>query len=412
MLRPLSVTLTVVIICQFCISLTLAETKKPNPPDKFPPNPLEITKPDPLLPRTSKKEPLTLQEIQDLQLALDRLNQEAAAKLQAGDKQGAFDTWNRELRLRRYLGSVAEVQALSRVGAIAWSENDRPQVQYITQRLQKIQKQMQSQKTANQTGNLELWQSLGQAYTNVRSPKEALEAYERVLVEVRQQQNTAAEVETLKAIANLHLSWFDYPKAAATYEQLLSLASTKGDRLNEMTYLQQLAYIYEQAKQPQDSVKIRNKLAVFYQQSGDLTQLPVLKLAIGSDYESLAKENPGLLKEAFNNYQEAYATAWQLQQYTRAGEALRKLIGLYRSQGQIDEALQTSQILLQTEERAVNYYGLMSTYDQIGQIHLERKQYPQALTAFKKGLELAQQLKHEEAYFTEQIEKVSKQSSN
>jgi tetratricopeptide (TPR) repeat protein len=408
MLRRLSVTLTVVIFWQFCSSLTLAETKKPQQPDKFPPNPLEITTPDPLLPRTSKKEPLTLQQMQDLEVALDKLNLEAGAKLQAGDKQGAFDTWNRELRLRRYLGSVPEVQALSRVGAIAWSENDRPQVQYITQRLQKIQKQTQSQKT----GNLQLWQSLAQAYTNVRSPKEALEAYEQVLIEVRQQKDTTAEVETLKAIANLHLSWFDYPKAAETYEQLLTFASTKGDRLNEIAYLQQLAYIYEQAKQPQQSVKIRNQLAALYQQSDDLTQLPVLKLAIGSDYESLAKENPGLLKEAFNNYQEAYATAWQLQQYTRAGEALRKLIALYRSQGQIDEALQASQILLQTEERAVNYYGLMSTYDQIGQIHLERKQYPQALTAFKKGLELAQQLKHEESYFTEQIEKVSKQSSN
>ncbi|MFH7029707.1 MAG: tetratricopeptide repeat protein [Heteroscytonema crispum UTEX LB 1556] len=408
MLRRLSVTLTVFIIWQFCSSLTLAETKKPQQPDKFPPNPLEITTPDPLLPRTSKKEPLTQQEMQDLEVALDKLNQEAAAKLQAGDKQAAFDTWNRELRLRRYLGSLAEVQALSRVGAIAWSENDRPQVQYITQRLQKIHTSTQSQKT----GNLELWQSLGQAYTNVRSPKEALEAYERVLAEVRQQQDTAAEVETLKAIANLHMSWFDYPKAAATYEQLLSFASTKGDRLNEITYLQQLAYIYEQTKQPQQSVKVRNQLVALYQQSNDLTQLPVLKLAIGSDYESLAKENPGLLKEAFNNYQEAYATAWQLQQYTRAGEALRKLIALYRSQGQIEEALQASQILLQTEERAVNYYGLMSTYDQIGQIHLERKQYPQALAAFQKGLELAQQLKHEEAYFTEQIEKASKQSSN
>jgi hypothetical protein len=50
----------------------------------------------------------------------------------------------------------------------------------------------------------------------------------------------------------------------------------------------------------------------------------------------------------------------------------------------------------------------MQAYDQIGQLYVERKDFPQALTAFKKGLELAQQLKHEEAYFTGQIQKVSK----
>ena len=107
----------------------LAETKKPQQPNKFPPNPLEITTPDPLLPRKPDKQPLTIQEQQELETALDKLNLDAAAKLQAGDKVAAFDTWNREIRLRRYLGSLAEVEALSRVGEIAWRANERPQVQ-------------------------------------------------------------------------------------------------------------------------------------------------------------------------------------------------------------------------------------------------------------------------------------------
>ncbi|MCX7592986.1 MAG: hypothetical protein N2235_04345 [Fischerella sp.] len=406
MLRRLSVTITAIATYWLLYnSLTLAETKKPQQPDKFPPNPLETTTPDPLLPRDPKKQPLSASELQQLETALDRLNQEAVAKLQAGDELGAFDTWNRELRLRRYLGSLKEVQALGRVGAIAYQKNNRPEVQYITQRLQAIQKQAQSQKTTD----LELLQALGQAYRQVRSPQNAVTVYEQVLTDVRQRQDTAKEIQTLQTIAEVHLSWFDYPKAAATYQELLKLATARGDSANELIYLQQLAYIYEQAKQPQQAVNIRNRLVEIYQQQNNLTALPALKLAIGSDYESLARENPNLLQEAFNNYQQAYTTAWQLQQYVRAGEALQKLIALYRSQGQINNALQASEILVQSQKLASNFYGLMNAYDLIGQMNLERKDYPQALRAFQKGLEVAQQLKYEEDYFSEQIQKVSRQ---
>lgn len=406
MLRRLIVIVTAAIL--FSNSLTLAESKKPKPPDKFPPSPLEITTPDPLSPRSPKdKQPLTLEEQQKLEPVLDALNQEAAAKLQAGESEAAFEIWNRELRLRRFLGSLAEVQALSRVGAIAWNQNESQEVQYINQRLQAIQKQTQSQKKTAPI-DLELWRSLGKAYQNVRSSKLALEAYNQVLLVVRQQQDPTAVVEILKTIGELHLSWFDYRKAAPIYEELLSLATSQGQRVNEITYLQRLAYIYEQTNQPQQSLNVLNKLAEIYVNENNLTEIPQLKLAIASDYESLAKKDRNLLPEAFKNYQESYTTAWQLQEYVRAGDALQKLIALYRSQGQIDEALQSSQILVQIQTQAANFYGMMQAYDQIGQLYVERKEYPQALTAFQKGLELAQQLKHEEAYFTGQIQKVSK----
>jgi tetratricopeptide (TPR) repeat protein len=406
MLRRLIVIVTAAIL--FSSSLTLAESKKPKPPDKFPPSPLEITTLDPLSPRSPKdKQPLTLEERQKLEPALDALNQEAAAKLQAGEPEVAFEIWNRELRLRRFFGSIAEVQALSRVGAIAWNQNESLEVQYITQRLQAIQKQAQSQKTTAQI-DLELWRSLGEAYQNVRSSKLALEAYDQVLLVVRQQKDSTAVVEILKTIGELHLSWFDYPKAAPIYEELLSLATSLGEGANQVTYLQRLAYIYEQTNQPQQSLNVLNKLAEIYVNGNNLTEIPELKLAIASDYESLAKKDRNLLPAAFKNYQEAYTTAWQLQEYVRAGEALQKLITLYRSQGQIDEALQSSQILVQTQAQAGNFYGMMQAYDQIGQLYVERKEYHNALTAFQQGLKLAQQLKHEEAYFTGQIQKLSK----
>lgn len=384
-------------------SSVLAQTKKPQSPDKFPPNPLEIRVSDPLLPaRKLDQQPLTPAEQQQLEAALNNLNQEATAKFQAGNREEAFDTWNRELRLRRYLGNLAEVEALSRVGEIAWRENDRPQVQYITQRLQSIQKPKKSQPVTD----LEVLRALGQAYQNVRAPKLAIEVYNQVLTQVRQQQNTTAELETLTTIASIHMSWFDYVQAATTYEQLLSLASTRGDRANEITYLEQLAYIYDQARLPQQSVTVRNKLAAIYTKDNNLAELPTLKMAIGNSYEALAKQDPSQLENAFQNYQQAYTIAWEQEQFVRAGEALQKLVALYRSQGQIDEALQTSQILLQSEELAGNFYGMMTTYDQIGQMHLQRKQFPQARNAFEEGLKIARQLQYEDGYFSEQIQKI------
>jgi tetratricopeptide (TPR) repeat protein len=355
------------------------------------------------------KQPLSLLEKQKLQAALDELNQEAVVKLQAGDKEAAFEIWNRELRLRRYLGAVAEVQALSRVGEIAWNRSDRQQLQYITQRLQAIQKEAQPKKAKTQASvDLELLRALGAAYQKVRSPKPAIELYNQVLLEVRQKKDTSAEIDTLKTLGELNLSWFNYPQAATNYEELLNLATAKGERQDELTYLQQLAYIYQQAKQPQQSIDILHKIKAIYSQDNNLSQLPTLHLAIATNYETLARKNPALVQEAFQNYQTAYTTAWQIQQYANAAEAVQKLIPLYRSQGQIDEALQTSKLLIEIQARFANFYGIMQTYDQIGQLYLERQEYPQSLAAFQKGLELAQQLKHQEAYFTQQIEKVTK----
>ena len=409
MVRRLSVIITTAILWQLTSSFTLARSNDPQQADSFPPSPLEITTPDPLLPSARGKQPLTPAERQKLEVALDELNQQAAAKLQAGDSVAAFEIWNRELRLRRYLGAVAEVKALARVGDVAWNQSDRQQIFYVTQRLQAIQKQAQPQnRNAQNNFDLELWQALGEAYQKVRSPKPAIEVYNQILAAFRQQQNSVAEIETLTTLGELHLSWFDYPQAATTYEELLKFAAARGERQDELTYLQRLAYIYQQSKQADKSIDILTRLKTIYTQEDNLIQLPSLQLAIAANYETLAKENPTLLQQAFNNYQEAYLTAWQLQQYTRAAEALQKLIPLYRSQGQIDEALQTSEILIELQQRAANYYGMMQAYDQIGQLYLERKEYPQALTAFQNGLKLAKQLKHEEAYFNQQIEAVSK----
>jgi tetratricopeptide (TPR) repeat protein len=402
MLQRFILIITTIIVWHLCIFSTLAKDKKFENLDKFPPSPLEITTPDPLLPNLANKRELTPVELQKLKTDLDELNQEAQKILQGEDNKKAFEIWNRELRLRRFLGLLAEVEALSRVGEISVNENEREEVQYISQRLQVIQSDMLKQKSTD----LQLWKSLANAYQKLRLYKLAISAYEQILILGKQQQDSFAEIETLKNIGELHLSWFDYNQAANVYQKLLNLAINQGDKTNELVYLQQLAYIYTQGKQHQPAIDILNKLVEISTNEQNLTQIPTLKLAIAANYEFLAKENPNFRQQAFDNYQEAYTIAWKLEQYARAGEALNKLIALYRSQKQITAALETSQILIETETLANNFYGLMSAYNQIGNLYLERREYAKALTAFEKGLEIAQELKYQESYFTKQIERL------
>lgn len=386
-------------ICCVCLcssTLALAAKQKPKANETFF-NPLEITKPDPLLPQFNQILTPALQL--KLRAALERLNQQAAAALAAGDNVGAFAIWNRELRLRRALGFQEEVEALGRVGAIAWRENQPKEVQVITQRLLEIYNHIQSQPTAD----LKLLNSLGFAFQQVREPRSASAAYERILAKTRQQKDVPATQATLRTLGELHLSWFDYTKAAANYQELLSFATTNGDRLATITYLQQLDYIYEKTRQYQQSIAVKQQLLGIYQKDPQLSlSLPTLRLAIAENYQAL-----GQLQAAFDNYQQAYTSAWSLQQYVLAGDALRQLISLYRAQGQIDAALQTSQILLEAEQRAGNIYGMMTTYDQIGQLHLKLGKYSEALAAFQKGLELARQLKYQETYFAGQIQQIN-----
>ncbi|HEY9819348.1 MAG TPA: tetratricopeptide repeat protein [Candidatus Sericytochromatia bacterium] len=382
-------------------SVALAAQEKPQPEEPKV-NPLEITTPDPLLPKPPKRGSLSPEEQSRLRQSLDELNTQATALLQGGKPLEAFDIWYRELRLRRALGYLEEVQALGRVGEIAWQRTQKYDAKVITLRLQEIQKEAENKKLMN----FELLQALGKAYQQVRLLEPAVGVYEKILVDERTRGDVAAQEATLKTLAELNLAWFDYPKAAAAYEELLTQAQAKGDRINQVVYLQQLLYVYDKGKEPANALKAKQRLAETYLNQKDFTKIPALKIAIGSDYEALNQPD-----EASQNYQEAYSLAWSSRQFAYASEALKKLGALYRSHTQPDYALQVYEVLLKSEQQLSNFYGLMDAYDQMGQIYLEQKNYTQALAVYQKGLELAKSLQYQETYFTNQIERVTKQTS-
>lgn len=384
-----------------------APQKQPAPPrDEFPPNPLELTTPDPLLPGGLNR-PLSEVDRKQLATQLDQLNAQATAKYQANDPLAAFEIWNRELRLRRALGFLEEVRALGRVGDYAWRRNLPNQVRVITKRLEAIQAQVQKP-LKNQVGLPERSQvlpALGLAYQQVRSPGLALGVYQQMLTEARQRNSAQDEGALLDAIGQLHLSWFDYPQAIATYTELLNSAKTRSNSQGIVTYLSQLAYVHEEAKQPAEAAKYQQQLVEFYQTSQQTQMMPALKLRLA---DNLAAS--GQMAAAEQQYQEAFELAQPLLQLAYASDALRKLGALYRKNDRLDAAVRVYEYLAGVQQQAYDVYGVMDAYDQLGQIHLARKAYPEALAAFQRGLETAQQLNYRAEYFNEQIQKAAQQT--
>ncbi len=347
-------------------------------------NPLLSTEPDPLLPNPPKNGELVSPEREILAQALDQLNLEATAQLAAGNTPVAFAIWNRELRLRRYLGPMNELAALSRVGAIAWQQEDITQLRIITRRLENLE--VDYCLPAKNSCGLEFLTALVQGYESVKARDLAIKVYQTMLADAQNRQDIETTKNLWSAIARLGLEKLDYVVAATAYEQLLASAETQGNQPEVINYVEQLSYIYPQAKQYPQAIAMRQRLVEFYLNAQDLRLIPELKLAIGQDYQILNQ-----LNLAINNYQESYTLAWTLQQFAVAREALIKIANIYQQAAELEKAIQVYEALVIVDQRATNFYGLMTTYWQLGKLYKVRENYPQAIAAFQKGLQISQQ---------------------
>ncbi|WP_079677310.1 tetratricopeptide repeat protein [Planktothrix sp. PCC 11201] len=428
-------TVNIILIAVIVILSSLGNTRvaiaqKPKQPepekpllDDFSPNPLFSKESDPLLPSPPPDgQVLGQSQQQILEPELVKLNAEATGLLVAGNIPGAFELWNRELRIRRYFGLSQEIAALNRVGLIAWNNSQRLYIKFITERLDQISQKLNKEKI----NDLQLWESLGLAFKNIRAKNSALSLYQQLLETANQSQDSLAQEQYFNEIAQIYMMWLDYPNAAQTYEKLLELQqeirAIKGDVLppptqpatpenpnptpppSEVRSLQQLAFIYEQTGEYLKAISVKERLAGYYANQQNLLPIPEIKLGIGWNYEKLEQfEQAGL------TYQEAYSIATSIQQFDNASEALGRLGKLYRSQNQIKTALDIYQAQVLVNQQAYNYYGMMNAYDQIGDIYLSQKAYQSAIAAFQQGLGLAQQLKYREDYFVKKIDLATRQ---
>jgi tetratricopeptide (TPR) repeat protein len=369
-------------------------------PDPLFTNPLELQTPDPLLPAPPVSRPLSPLERRDLREALDRLRLEGEASYRVGNVDQAFQVWLRELRLRRVLGLSEEVPALGRVGAVAWQESRATETRVITQRLQTIQTELQQTSPID----YDLLLSIAQSYQQLRAYDPAVTLYQQLLAQTRQQQNQPRQQEILTALGQLQLTRFRYPEAATVFQELLERARSQNNPLAEAQALQNLAYTYQQAKQPQQAIAPLEQLVRLYQQQQQLPLIPTLQVALGDSYFATQRITP-----AAQNYQAAYTLARSQQQFGIAADALNKLAVLYQSINRPDDALTVYQILIDVGQQTYDRLGIMETLDQIGKIERSRGNRAGAISAFQQGLQLAQQLSYANRveYFNTQIQQLA-----
>jgi tetratricopeptide (TPR) repeat protein len=323
---------------------------------------------------------------------LDTFHQQALELLNQGDKLAAFQLWQRELELRQGLDRIEEIQALSRVGEVAWSEGESVMIRGIIGRLDQIQGEVEA-------GDSETLQELGIAYQVVRSPQSALAVYQKLLDLAIEESDEEEQAALLAQIAQTHLNWFDYPQAISGYEAVLKFAQQQEDTLTQIQAYQQLAYSYEQMEDWEGAIETRLNLINLYNQLGQVSEIPKEQMAIAKHYQTL-----GNLKTSAQLYEQAYLIAFQQQQLAHAALALQSLAQLYQQQEQFPQALAVYRSLLSIQAQAYDAYGMMNTYEQIAQIHRTLNQKDQALSALEQGLKLAQHLNLKTDYFSDLIQ--------
>lgn len=322
------------------------------------------------------------------------LDQQAESELKAGNQDQAFLIWYETIKLSRFIDKETEIKTITRVGAVAWEKSRNQELNFLMERLLVLE----SESTKNEQIEPEFLSLFAEAYETLHNLDKSIAVNQQILAIARQKEDTLKIIETLDKLGKFYLGKFDYYQALPIYEELLSLAQQNENYLQEGIYLRKLAEINGAILKPENAINYKQKLAENYLANQQLQQIPFLKIAIGDDYKMLDKP-----EEASQYYQEAFALAWSLEQYAIAGDALKKLGKLYQNYEQLDYALQIYQELIKIEQQSYNLYGLMNTYEQIGNIYQKKQDYPQARQALEKALEIARHIKHKEDYFLGKI---------
>lgn len=360
-------------------------------------NPLLIKEKDELLPSIDR--PLTDFEVRRLREELGKLDQEAEQQFKAGNLDEAFAIWYRKVRVIRTLSVEEEITSLRDLGTVAWENSRSQDIDHISKRLLVIESE-----NKNNQGEvkLELVPLFSQAYEAIHNIDKSIEFSQKILKIARAENDISTIKNTLEKLGQSYLAKFNYYEAEPIYKELLTIAKEQQDYLNEGIYLRRLAEINSEIVNPENAVVYKKELEKNYVANQQLQILPDLKIAIADDYKDLDNA-----QEATEYYQQAFNLAWSLQQFATAADALKKLGRLYQDYNQNEYALQIYQELIKIEQQSYNLYGLMNTYDHIGEIYAKESNYDLASQWFEKSLEIANYLQYKVDYFNTKIQQVN-----
>jgi len=344
---------------------------------------------DPLLPDLPIERPLSPLEKLALAAELDALAAEAEALFLAGQTEAAFATWMREVRLRRILGYEAELEAIQRVGLRVWENSRAEEVQLITLRLRQIQAELLAQAPLN----IALLEEVVAAFEVLRDVDAAVAVYETLIERATLAGDRDEQQRLLENLANLRETWFRFEVAAATYQTLLD-ALGQGEDLQAIAYLQGIIRNLQQAGELSQAIEYQRRLVRRYERTAQPRPIPPVTLAIARNYRALDN-----LEQAQSVYSTTYTTALGLGQTDVASEALADLAEIYLAQEKLADVLYLYQQLLAVHRLSYNGYGLMQTFDKLGQLYEGQDLPDNAIAAYQEALIIAEHLNYRDGYF-------------
>ena len=348
-----------------------------------------VDKGDRLIPPGYGTRELTSFEKYRLEETISELDRAAEAQLEQGNADAAMKLWYRRLMLTRALDPILEIEALGKVGAIAWKENRGTDVRNIAERLSAIEEEL--------TGKISFAElnKLATAYEQVRYLDKATGIYQQVVVNERK--NSPITQEKLKTLGELYLARFKYSQAADIYQELLSL--TEVNEPKQVVYLQNLADIYDRISQPEQAIAVKQRLIALSADT-QTSKIADLQIAIARDYETLNQTD-----EAIEAYNRALEIAFTDRELATASDILSRIGEIYQDK-EIDKAIATYNRLLEVQQQSYNDYGMLDTYDTLGKIYLDLDK-TKSRQYFQQGLELATSLNYKVEYFSDAIERIN-----
>lgn len=383
-------------------SPALAQALPPEVRDRFLADPLTDDPRDPLLPTPTVDRPLSPLELLALEQALDQLAREAETLAETEDSEAAQELWMREVRLRRLLGLDAELEAIDRVAQWLRDRSATQALQLLSLRLDQITPSLD---LAHHEDREQL-ERITAIYATLGSVETAANLRRSLANAALDRGDTQEHQAQLEALALLYAEWFYFPEAAATYGELVALVADHGAAHQQDDVIRFLVGQIENldfAQKFEAALMAQQQLLERYRaEETRWNQVAGLQYAMAQNHLRL-----GDLESASRQYQVAYTNAIEGEQFEIAAQTLRGLADLYRQLEQWPDVDYLYQQLLAVERQALDAYGLMDTFDHLGQLYEQTDNPVGALQAYTEGLALAQQLHHRQDYFTEQIQRLS-----
>ena len=378
-------------------TLVWAQAISPEVRDRFLADP-EFAEPrDSLLPALPIVRPLSPLERSQLAVDLDQLAMQAERLYLAGQVDLAFEVWMREVRLRRILGYAQETLAMQRVGLRAWENARSQETQLLTLRLRQIQDELLDQDPLP----IRRLEAVAATFEILRDIDSAIAVYETLTVRAAQAGNQLERQRLLENLANLQENWFRFAVAGKTYQSLLSSLGSREDPVKQVQYLQGAIRNYQDAGQLSRTITYQRRLLRQYQETGPFESIPALMLAIARNYRDLNE-----LEQARAQYLTTHSTALAQNQSNIARDAVQDLVTLYLSFDRSDDVLYLYRQQVALERLSYDAYGLMHTFEELGQLY-ERQDNPEAaIFAYQEALILSNHLGYRAVYFKHRLQRL------